>query len=561
MADGLDPALLKAFSRIIAERKREQHQEQQSIVPPRLATWHGFDAFCREQLKVLDPEKRLVPFRLRPLQRAIVAREIRMRRAGRTPWFIVLKYRKGGVTTLQQALAYWTIWKERHQECFTIAHRPGDMRIIFRHVERFYEHQPAFFRHRKSSAVVNWIEFPDWDGLYMAGSAGAVSAGRGTTLSRVHLSEAAFFSDLPQLHTSLSNSLAKRTGAYVIESTPNGRIGDGEAFYNFWQTAKRGESEFIPLFFPWHSDPANQIPLLWAEELDPLTDEEEKLRLMHNLSLAQIKWWRTERRRIVADGGAADRIHQEHPSDDESCFLLGTEGYYDPTLLADLHGRTREPLRVEDNGRLRIYEDPQEHTSYVIGVDPAGGVGGDDSAAVGFNTRTGRQAFSYQSNRIPPDDLGAVILGARQGGLGWRYAVPGTDTPAYIVVERNNHGHATLTGLLKLANYPRERVYHHIDPTQDPSRAIESKSPGWPNNPTSHGLLTAAIGKMVRDGDPKIMDAQVLYSIGEVGSGPNGAEFKGRDLAVAAGLAVLGYPFARDAGSRYAWIGGQIMEL
>jgi len=91
----------------------------------------------------------------------------------------------------------------------------------------------------------------------------------------------------------------------------------------------------------------------------------------------------------------------------------------------------------------------------VIGVDPAEGVGGDDSALCGVNLTTGEQVFAFDRNDIAPDVLGADLIGDRDYGLGWLWAKPGSDFPAYVVVERINHGHAVLTGLLKLAKYPR----------------------------------------------------------------------------------------------------------
>jgi hypothetical protein len=340
-----------------------------------LRHWYRFARFCAHQLRIVDMQQRLVPLQLNWLQRRIVVEEIRARRRGVHPWFLILKYRKGGVTTLQQALSYWTLWRLKHQACLTLAHRPQDVRLIHAMVERFFEHQPAANRHRKTEAVTNWIEFPQpWDGMYMAGSAGATSWGRGSTLSRLHLSEAAHYADLATLHTGLAKSLGDGS-AYVMETTPNGREGKGQTFYEFWQAAKRGDSRFIPLFFPWHHDPRNRLPLLAPDELDPFTDDERRLMERHKLDLEQLKWWREERRAIVADGGAADRVHGEHPADDDSCFLYGSDAYFDLDDLAKCELHIREPIRVEENGRLRIYEEPKRDGIYVIGADPAGGGG------------------------------------------------------------------------------------------------------------------------------------------------------------------------------------------
>ena len=549
---------------LVTPESRETREVQ--WMEPELRTWKGFSRFCVEQLRIVDQRKQIVALQLNWLQRHIWARELRARRAGRRPWFIILKYRRGGVTTLQQALNYWQIWRQEHQECATFAHRQDDTRKIFRMVDRFYQNQPVSQRHPKTPAKTLWIEFPTWDGFYSAQTAGSAGAGRGLGMSRLHLSEAAFYSDLEGLHTGLHDTIAEVEGsAYVIESTPNGRVGKGEDFYEFYQTAKRGESEFIPIFVAWHMDPANQRPLLAPDELGKLSDEEQQLQVKHALSLEQVKWWREKRRGLLAKGGRSDIIHQEHPSDDETCFLMSIAGYYDRDLIAALEPKTREPLAVEENGRLRIYEWPKDDVSYSLGGDIAEGVGADDSTCYVINCSTGATAAVWQSNQIPPDEYGRMVIGDRISGLGWRYQNTSTEAPAFVTLERNNHGHAALAGLLKMAEYPRDRVYHHVDPTMRTREGMEKqpemeKKAGWPHTQVSHVQLTNVLGRVIREGEPEVADAPTLVSIREVGIGPSGAEFTSRDLAVGLGLAVIGLPYATDK-PRWAWIGGERVEL
>jgi hypothetical protein len=47
---------------------------------------------------------------------------------------------------------------------------------------------------------------------------------------------------------------------------------------------------------------------------------------------------------------------------------------------------------------------------------------------------------------MPPDEFGRTVLGDKTVGLGWRWKNAATGQPAYVMIERNNHGHATLTG-------------------------------------------------------------------------------------------------------------------
>ena len=556
------PKLAQLALRLEQARRLQQVKKAESRVPDRFMDWRGFVPFAREQLRIKPREDAadLIPLELNWIQRQVVAAEIKARRRGRPPHFIILKYRKGGVSTLEQALAYWSCWKDRHRECLTLAHEPESTRIIFRIVGRFYDYQPERYRHEKTEAFVNHIEFPHWGSLYMAGTAGK-SGGtlRGATFARVHLSEAAFYSDLGAVHTSLAESIGD-TSAYVLETTPNGREGRGKAFFDMWQRAVRGESAFIPLFFAWHADPNNRVALEAPDEIDGQLDPEARdLMQRFALSKPQMKWWLAKRRRLVADGRHASKILQEHPFDAESCFLYGSDGYYDTELCVAAERRCVEPISREDNGRLRVFELPSKDkpAAYVIGCDPSGGTGNDDAGVVILNAHTGRQAATYRFNRMPPDELGRKVA-----EFGKRWANPATGTPAYIVVEANNHGHATLTGLLKLAQYPKDRVYHHTDEAKVDAYGNVSPTAraGWLNNVTTHADLTAIVGRMLREGNPALTDVEVVRSIRRVGAEGDHAEFTGRDLAVAAGLAAIGLPYAREHGTKM-YVGGQLIDL
>lgn len=545
-------------SRRIEEAIRRMRGTQIFRGVEHLRSWNHFGEFTEKHLQVLDMTRELVPLSLNWIQRQLFQEEIRAKAEGRPMRFLILKYRKAGVTTYEQAAAYYTIWRIPHQGCLTLAHRPQDMMIIFQMVDRFYTHQPEEHRHKRTEAFRNWIEFREWDGIYMSGTAGAAGWGRGSTLSRLHLSEAAHYADLRAIMQSLAKSLATNA-VYAVESTPNGREGKGEAFHALWQAAKRGENLYTPLFFPWHSNPSNMIRLLAPDELGDLSGEEKELKKKFDLSPEQVKWWRHERMEIVADGRSGWVIHQEHPSDDDTCFLYGSESYYDLDVLAGVEAGCRDPIRVEENGRLRIYEEPKAGNRYVLGIDPAEGKGGDDSAVVGFNIDTGEQAFAWNWNYIRPDDLGSEVLGDRAVGLGWRWKNEATGVPAFLVVERNNHGHATLTALLKQAQYPRGSVYHHIETMKEGAK--EQKNPGWPHSPVGHVFLQNTLGRVLREKAPKIRDLETLRSIRAVTTaGTGGAEFGGRDLAVGVALAALGLAAASEV-TGWVYMGGQMVNL
>ncbi len=92
------------------------------------------------------------------------------------------------------------------------------------------------------------MAFPENGSTYYIGTAGQRAFGRGDTIDRAHLSEAAFY---PNLEATLAGiAEAAEYGQIDIETTPNGR----DAFYDMWMKAKSGKSPYTPIFIPWYID-------------------------------------------------------------------------------------------------------------------------------------------------------------------------------------------------------------------------------------------------------------------------------------------------------------------
>lgn len=527
----------------------------------------NFPEFAKQQIKIVNKAGELVPFILNNLQRRILAAELRVRRQRKKPWLLILKYRKGGVTTLQQALSYHTIWSQRNASCLTTAHEPEATRDIFRMVTGFYEYQPERHRHDKTAAQTYHVEFPLLRSWYKAENAGK-NTGRGQTHARIHVSEAAFVRYLTELHTSLSES-QRNDCAYILESTANGRDGDGKAFYDMWKAAEKGMSKFTPLFFPWYGDPTNTLPIRNLDEFGELSKEEKDVMDRFDLSLEQVHWWRDKRLGLAADGRSASKVYQEHPFTPDGAFIASGTSYYDGRMIDEAHKETRDPIppgelkqrygnREGDllSGHFRIWEEPKKGARYVIAVDPAEGVGADSTAIVGINADTGEQAFSWERNDMAPEVVANDVLGRKGMGLGWLWKTS-TSTPAYVIVERQNHGHAFLVGLLKQAGYPVTSVHHDEDVTRSDGSRRSSRA-GWSNNPTE---LKLAVASVLRDRFPRIRDSRTVDSINGVTEHRGEPRFGGQDLAVAIGMSHIALRYMPGPPPKFAFIGGRMVDL
>ena len=109
-------------------------------------------------------------------------------------------------------------------------------------------------------------------------------------------------------------------------------------------------------------------------------------------------------------------------------------------------------------------------------------------------------------------------------------------------MERQNHGHATLVGLKSIARYPTQYIYHEVKITSDQQKP--QNVAGWNHDVVGHKLLTDTVGRLVREMRPIIRDGATVQSIARVSARPEGgADFQGRDLAVAAGVAAIILPY------------------
>jgi hypothetical protein len=211
-----------------------------------------------------------------------------------------------------------------------ISHEKESTKRLFSAVQFFIEKAEA--QPMVSIYSTSEIRFPETGSYYYIGTAGQKAFGRGDTINRAHLSEAAFYENLERILAGISE--AAEYGIVDIETTANGR---GE-FYELWQKAKRGQSPYTPIFIPWFIDDEYSMEKMTEEEKQGLsisTQEmfaipdkdfeltQEEIELIKKvdaeweikLTIGQIKW----RRYKIWD--KADLFWQEYPEDDVSCFL------------------------------------------------------------------------------------------------------------------------------------------------------------------------------------------------------------------------------------------------
>lgn len=262
------------------------------------------------------------------------------------------------------------------------------------------------------------IQFPKRPSSYFIGTAGSKAFGRGDTVGRAHLSEAAFYPDLERVLNGIAE--AAEFGQIDIETTPNGR----DQIYEMWQKAKAGLSSYTPIFIPWFIDGEYSSENMTEKEKEGLSvavqemfaisDEEfkkqyteEEIRLIErvkkewdiDITPGMIKW----RRYKIWDKGSI--FFQEYPEDDESCFLQNGRSVF---TRIDTRKEFRIPLDNIEKWKTEKEQKELKQVNMYGGVDCAEGTLTGDAhvfAVIHPDIANGKAAVVYELHSNEPIDV------------------------------------------------------------------------------------------------------------------------------------------------------------
>jgi len=219
------------------------------------------------------------------------------------------------------------------------------------------------------------ISFPETNSWFYIGTAGSKAFGRGDTISRLHLSEWAFY-DNDSIVDGIFQSIPQG-GEVIGESTAKGF---GNRFQLEWEKAKRGDSKFYPLFFSWADNPEYRLrgTILTIEET---TEEEKFLMERYDLDLEQVAW----RREKMKEFDSVDKFKQEYPMTDREAFIhsgmpafsqTALEGYIQqPPKLGNLIDKGDSvSWEANEKGMWRRWDVPEPGNNYYQFCDPAEGL-------------------------------------------------------------------------------------------------------------------------------------------------------------------------------------------
>jgi hypothetical protein len=336
--------------------------------------------------------------------------------------YFVLKYRQGGVSTFW--LLYWldeTIFN-RNVTTGILSHKKESLDYLWDIVRLGINTMPKEIKPRFGDDNKSSISFPDINSKIF------VSLDiRSTALHNLHISEWAFCED-ERVKASLA--AAGPNANITGETTANGIGNDAYLTYQDAKTAIFGDGGFKSRFFPWHIQPEYRIETRGME----VKKSPEELKL--DLSDEQILFRRNKKKELK------EMFAQEFPEDDQSAFLTSGNPYFNGKKMMALLQETRDIQPIAETHEYTLWENYDKNCTYVAGADVAEGLDGDYSVLTILNVTKRRQVFRYKAH-VGVDTFYRICdeWGRKFGNC-------------LLAVERNNHGHAVLLGLIEKMRYP-----------------------------------------------------------------------------------------------------------
>ena len=317
--------------------------------------------------------------------------------------FVVLKSRQVAITTVCSVLElFWSLANAGVQGAI-IADRTDNLERLRRIFASLLETLPPEWRGPEHQLLVNnrtGMAFANRSVIDLLAAGSNPDLGASRALNMMHATECSLWRSLAGVE-SLKAALARQNPnrLYIWESVANGF----NWFYNHCQQAKK-DRHMRFIFCGFWSNPTYSLPksdpdfrTYWDRGV--LTqDEIERARYVKaeygvTIKPEQIAWWRRE-----AEFRVEEYMLRHYPWTEKECFIASGSGFfpakrtleigealgegapykgYQYTFEEEFLSSRIEQVVDKELVNLKVWESPQPGGVYAIGIDPAGGGGGD----------------------------------------------------------------------------------------------------------------------------------------------------------------------------------------
>lgn len=384
-----------------------------------------FWAFCC--IKITSKLGGRIRFKLNYAQLILLKECETARKAGTPIDIILLKARQWGGSTFCIFYQTWIAFKWDKYHSFVIAaHVQSAAETILHMLKETISDYPVWDlnlppttrlslsqRGNTANAYVLKNERHEkvWETVFYIGSAEKPDSLRSSAIHGAHYSEVGIWPDTPEkrpedLVGDISGGMTKQhLDMQVMESTAKS---SDDFFHEMWVNAKKGETNYRPVFIPWFYIPHDTLPIkdmegfvewLYEHRNDESPNGKWKDAGKHywwlwelGATLEGIQWYRYKRR----DFTTYTQMANEAPSNDIEAFQAAGQKVFDFYDVERFTGRCREPLLEGDlisdakegagvlrnirfvskrGGNLKIWEEPDDSPvadRYVVAVDIGG---------------------------------------------------------------------------------------------------------------------------------------------------------------------------------------------
>lgn len=460
-------------------------------------------------------------------QKQLVAEIERQYNLGLPVRIIVLKGRQIGISTASEGVLFNWTFIHPGTKSLVIAHETKAAQHLFDMTKLMWEEWPfrsAFTEKHNTAKSLAWVETRSSMSVATARNTGS---GRSFTYHAVHCSECAFWEDPETLMQGLNESIPNKHGTIVvIESTANGV---GGWYHEEWLKAKHGESQYVPMFFPWYDHEEYSFPDTVITPRD-YTSVERELARQYDLSPGQIAW-----RQFKIKNGSESKFKEEYPCSPDEAFLSTGTNVFPLEKLDDCYDQKKgvTGTLVNNNGKVEFIKDASGpltlfgypgtslKSKYVVAGDPSRTVYGDGACIQVLNRYTFEQVAVWHGHVDP------VMFAHKLMEVGFYF------NTAIINCEIEGPGYATIGVLLDHA-YPE--VWKYRWPDKQPGKV--STSYGWSTNYQRKHWAMAQVIWLLGQKAPLIHDERTYDQMQNYVNLPNGelgpASYKMYDDAVMA---------------------------
>lgn len=483
-----------------------------------------------QSLRIRSRDLQIIPLRLNHAQRTIWNRIEERLNARQKVWLITLKARREGVSTFLESLMLTRTILDDYVHSLVMASNAGNTSEIWRMASTMVDNSPW-----KKYVEKKNKELHIGKSKLIVATAGSPDATRGFDLTCLHLSEVAFWENDATMLAAMQCLPDHLDTFCFIESTANGKTGQGEQFYDAWCRAESGESEFIPIFLPWFAMPEysrpgyvykhqykkrSDVPQLILEDLDA---EESALHQEFKLTAGQLAW----RRWAIPNkcDGDLDKFNQEYPATPDAAFIQSGNPMFRTADLLPFQADVRrgERFRIDGgrfvfdpNGYLEVWKHPEPGHTYVIGADTS--MGYDEgsgreqrsrSSACVLDMATMEQCAEYDASTPPHVQARHLAV------MGTRY---NNALLAPEVTSSGGGGGRELIVYLKEHQYWNIHIWRHADRI----RREQGHLYGWETNSRTRPMMIARIREFVNEKCGTLHSATLLKQLANFGENESG---------------------------------------